>query len=137
MAVTSCMLCANWIVNTAFVHWTGENYPVWMFLTTDYTTAFLIIFLSRVIVDRKPHLWQVAVCTVFVLQMICHVRVAISPNDPWVGYYAYYFLSYSAWLQLAIVGVWTGHGLVAHLVRSVRGVPHPDMVSKRDRGSGK
>jgi hypothetical protein len=122
LAVTSLVLCCNWLANSAIVAATGETYPFWFYIATDYIAGFVILIMSPLMVDRRVNLWQVTVTLIFAAQLICHARYGLSPGNAWVEYYSWYFLSYTAWLQLVIVGVWAGYELLGRPLRFVRGV---------------
>lgn len=94
-------ISANWLVNTLVVGVSGATDPWWAFLPADYMTALVLL-----ICCDRPCRWVMSVSVVYAAQCIAHGYYGAIAHDAYAMYYYYYFLSYSAWAQLLIVGGW-------------------------------
>lgn len=102
MMRTVAAIFANWALGTAFVLATGI-YDAWAFsLALDAMTAFAILYHPA----GRP---QAAIGWAYIAQIIMHAVYAVS--DHAIAQHAYWqLLTWIAYLQLALLGGWVGHG---------------------------
>lgn len=105
MAGTAAILLANWVIEVAVIQLTGEQFPWMLFLTVDYLSALGILAMSYT-------RWQLAVISIYALQVICHAGYGLSDQGAWASYHYWWALTYTGWGQLVAMGGWIAYALV-------------------------
>lgn len=118
MAGTAIILFANWAINTAVCEWAGQHYPWPWFLSIDYLSGLVVLFVAG-----KPTLWQAIVTALFALECVAHGAFGLTRITPWTEYYYWYSLHYIAWSQFWIVTGWGLYDLARRGFRHDRRAP--------------
>lgn len=129
MLGTASILIANWMLCTAVVHWSGEEYPTLAFFAFDYLAAILM-FVPMIFSDR-PSPWQGIVGLLYAGEIVCHIARGWADNAAAI-YYGWYFLRYAAWAQVVTVLVWGIYDIGMATDWSARGISRRLAVPPRD-----
>lgn len=128
MSGTALILLGNWAINTAVCQWTGQNYPWPWFLSVDYLSGLVVLFVAG-----KPTLWQAIVTALFALECVAHGAFGLTRITPWTEYYYWYSLHYIAWTQFWAVTGWGLCDLAGRRLGRARGAPSSRLGMGRDQ----
>lgn len=118
MLGTAAVLLLNWAINTTVCQWSGQNYPWPWFLSVDYLSGLVVLF-----VVGKPTLWQAIVTALFAIECVAHGAFGLTRITPWTEYYYWYSLHYIAWSQFWIVTGWSLCDVAGRRLGRARGTP--------------
>lgn len=133
LTLTAAALFLNWAVNSVLVWATNDSLCWFGFLAVDYLTALAIIGMMAV-AEERPSPWQILIAGVYVGELIAHSAYGYSSQNVTVNWNYYWFLSYAAWAQLAMLGGWLTYEMVGGAVRywgDVSPRHAPDMARSR------
>ncbi|CAN5702245.1 hypothetical protein BH11PSE6_BH11PSE6_00040 [soil metagenome] len=109
-------LAGNWCVNTAIVWYTGNPVPWAAFIVTDYLTGFFLLLICP-----KASPFCIAVVALYVGECLAHGAFGMSRQDAWAEYSYWWTLSYAAWAQLFVMGVWGLADIYRRIVKPAGG----------------
>ncbi len=109
------LLFGNWLLCSAFVHWSGCDFPWVWYLTVDWLTAITLW------IDRDTG-WQRALIATFAVELLLHGAFAYATRDAdpsvwsrsdahlyWTQWLYWRALTTVAWAQVALVGSWIAY----------------------------
>ncbi|GGO96600.1 hypothetical protein [Stakelama pacifica] len=113
-------LLLNWGMNTAAVKVAGNDFPVPIWMITDYL-AGLFIFCFWWGAERRSN-WNVAIIATYAAMLVCHGGFLQSDGGAWARYHYWWTLYYLAWSQVFITGGWIVADGIADRRRARRGL---------------
>ena len=130
---TAAALLANWVVNTAIVRVTGEEYPWGAFMTVDWLTGvFVLVGLPLICGRFSPA--PIIIGLSYGLECVVHAAFGLSAHDQWAKYRYWWTLNYVAVGQMMFVASWGAYELGRRRFRARRGLA-PDAAGFARRGA--